>query len=374
LYYMRKTNMQKMIPVSRPILGPNAKKYVNECIKTTWLSSNGPYVKKFEDQFAEYLGVKYAVAVTSGTNAMHCALAAVGVGPDDEIIVADFTYVASLYTPMYLGATPVLVDAKRDSWNMDEDQIEAKISKKTKAIMVAHMYGQPVNMTKVMEVAKKHNLKVVEDAAAALGAEWNGKKAGSMGDVGCFSLYANKTITTGEGGMAVTNNSKYAENLQRLRNMGEKPGRRFYHERLGYTYRMSNLQAAVGLAQIENVQKLMKRKREIGKLYDQLLGKTEKLQLPAHIPQAKNIFWMYGVLSQKREEVRKFLLRNGIETREFHLPLHCQPVIKEAGLFKNEKYPAADYLSKYGFYLPSGPDISDKEIRYVCQKLKEAAG
>ncbi len=357
------------IPVSSPILGKNASKYLWECVDTKWISSGGKFVKLFEEKFAKYLGVKYAISVSSGTNAMHTALAALDIGVGDEVIVPDMTYVAAIYTPMYLGAKPVLIDARKDTWNIDERLIEAKITKQTKAIMPVHMYGLPANMAEIMRLARKYKLVVIEDAAEALGAEYKGKKAGTMGDIGCFSLYANKTVTTGEGGMVVTNSKNLADKIRSIKNMGESPNKRFWHTRRGYTYRMSNLQAAVGLAQLEQVEELMAKKVHIGQMYNKLLKDIPGLQLPAETEGSKNIYWMYSLVPEKHSSnLRAMLKETGIETREFFTPLHRQPMMKPG----KDKYPVADYLSKRGFYIPSGPDLTDRQIRYVCDTIRES--
>jgi len=287
-----------MIPVCEPTLNGNEKKYVLDCLDTNWISSNGKYIELFETKFAEFCNVKYGVSCSNGTTALHLALAVLNIGKDDEVIIPDFTMIATINSVLYTGAKPIVVDSEMQSWNMDVDKIEEKITEKTKVIMVVHTYGHPINMEKVNEIAKKHNLFVIEDAAEAHGAEFNGKKIGSLSDIACFSFYANKIITTGEGGMIVTNNEKYAERAKLLKNHAfTKP--RFVHHEIGFNYRMTNIQAAIGLAQVENVDKLVEARIKNAQLYNQKLKDVKGVILPPEQSNVKNVYWMYGILIEK---------------------------------------------------------------------------
>lgn len=365
-----------MIPVSKPIFAKNAKKYLLECINSGWVSSSGPYVGGFEQKFAQYLGMKYAITATSGTAALHLALTSLEIGKGDEVIVPSFTMIAPVFAILYTGAKPVLADSGLQTWNIDVSQIEKKITKKTKAIIAVHTYGHPVNMDPLIAIAKKHGLFIIEDAAEALGAEYKNKKTGTLGDISCFSFYANKTITTGEGGMVVTNNKSLHKRLLLLKDMAHSRKKRFLHSEIGFTYRMTNMQAALGLAQLEQIEKFVKQKRFIAKFYNQYLSKISYLTLPLEKPWAKSIYWMYGILVNRKSPISKDTLTKklfdkGIDTRDFFIPMHHQPALKKLGLFKKEHYPVADHLSKLGFYLPSGPDISQKQLTLICKTIKE---
>lgn len=365
-----------MIPVSKPIIAKNASKYLMECLDSGWVSSSGPYVAEFEQKFAQYLNVKYAVTTTSGTASIHLSLAALNIGKDDEVIVPAFTMIAPVFAILYTGAEPVLVDGELQTWNIDISQIEKKITKKTKAIIAVHTYGHPVDMNPLIAIAKKHRISVIEDAAEALGTQYKNRKVGTFGDLACFSLYSNKTITTGEGGMVATDNKSLYKRLLLLKDMAHSPKKRFLHTEVGFTYRMTNMQAALGIAQLEQIEKLIKQKIAIAEFYNRHLLDIPYLTLPPNQLWAKNIYWMYGILVNKtspisKEELRKKLFDKGIDTRNFFIPMHRQPVLTKLGLFKRESYPVADYLSKHGFYLPSGPDISQKQLNYICKSIKE---
>ncbi|NQV08592.1 DegT/DnrJ/EryC1/StrS family aminotransferase, partial [Candidatus Woesearchaeota archaeon] len=262
--------MRKFIPVAEPVLEGNELKYVTECVKTGWISSAGKFVKKFEEKFSKYCDCKYGVAVSNGTTALHLALVALGIKKGDEVIVPNFTFVATANAVVYVGGVPVFVDADKETWNIDVDKIEEKITSKTKAIIPVNIYGHPCDMNKIMDIAKKHNLYVIEDCAESHGAEYNGEKTGSFGDISCFSFYGNKIITTGEGGMCVTNNKELAEKMSMLKDHGMKPERRYWHETIGFNYRMTNIQAAIGLAQLENINKFIETKRENTIIYNSL--------------------------------------------------------------------------------------------------------
>lgn len=364
-----------MIPVNEPLLNGNEKKYLNECIDTGWISSEGPFIKKFEDEFAKKVNRNFGVAVCNGTAALELAVEALGIGKGDEVILPTFTIISCASAIIKVGAKPVVVDALPDTWNMDVSQIEKKITPKTKAIMVVHIYGLPIDMDPVLELAKKHNLKIIEDAAEAHGQTYKGKPCGSFGDVSVFSFYPNKLITTGEGGMVMTDNPKLDERLRYLRNLCFTTHKRFVHEDLGWNMRMTNIQAAIGLAQLERWDESIKRKREIGKLYNELLQDAEGLTLPnTHTSYAENIYWIFGITTErtgkKAEEFIKKLGELKIGTRPFFYPIHQQPVLKRMGLFINESYPVAENMYEYGFYLPSGLGITNEQINIVANTLK----
>ncbi len=364
------------IPVNEPLLSGNEKKYLIECIETGWISSEGAFVKKFEKRFAQTVERKYGIAVANGTGALDIAVKAIGIGNDDEVIMPTFTIISCITQIIRSGAKPVFIDSNPLTWNMDISQIEAKITKKTKAIMIVHIYGLPVDMQPILDLAKKYKLKIIEDAAEMHGQTYNGKACGSFGDISIFSFYPNKHITTGEGGMIVTNNEELAEKCKSYRNLCFQQQKRFVHEELGWNYRMTNLQAAVGLAQLENLDKHVKRKREIGNLYNELLKDIPNIQLP--LPKTKyaeNIYWVYGIILKKEcnynaLEIMKKLGAEKIGTRPFFYPMHLQPVFTKKGMFKNQKYPIAENMAERGFYIPSGLGISDEQIEKVSNILK----
>lgn len=367
-----------MIPVSEPLIGKNASKYIEECLKTGWVSSAGSYVEKFEEAFAKFIGTKYAVATNSGTSALHLSLAVLDIQKGDEVILPSFTMIASLLPIIYQGAIPILVDVEKQTCNINPLLIEKKITKKTKAIMPVHMYGHPVNMEPIIELARKYNLAVIEDAAEAHGAEclvnkqW--KKVGSIGDLGCFSFYGNKIITTGEGGMITTNNKHLAERAKSLRNLARTPGRHFLHQEIAFAYRMSNVQAAVGLAELEEIKKYIKRKIAIANLYQEQLGVISEICLPQQAPYAKSVFWQYGILLQTKRktvaQLESYLKKHTIETRRYFTPMHRQPACIKRGLFKNENYPIGEQLEQLGLCLPSGVAISDKDLLFISQTVR----
>jgi len=363
-----------MIPVNEPLLNGNEKKYLNECIDTGWISSEGPFIKKFEEEFAKKSQKKYAVAVCNGTAALEIAIEALDIKEGDEVIMPAFTIISCASAIIKAGATPVLVDSEIETWNMNVQEIEAKITSKTKAIMVVHIYGLPVDMNPLLAIAKKHNLKIIEDAAEAHGQTYYGKPCGSFGDVSVFSFYPNKLITTGEGGMVLTDNEQVAERLRSLRNLCFTAHKRFVHEELGWNMRMTNLQAAVGVAQLERWDDSIKRKREIGKLYTELLKDVNGISLPVvKTDYADNIYWVFGILSKHKPAhvIMKQLGEKGIGTRPFFYPMHLQPILKKIGLYHNESYPNAEKMYNYGFYLPSGLALTDAQIHEVATILKE---
>jgi len=365
-----------MIPVNTPLLDGNEKEYLIECIKTGWISSEGPFVKRFEDQFATAVDRQHAIACANGSGALDIAVAAAGIGPGDEVIMPTFTIISPAASVIRAGAIPVLVDSSLDTWNMDVDQIESKITPATKAIMVVHIYGLPVDMNAVLDIAKRHNLIVIEDAAEMHGQTVRDQPCGSFGLLSTFSFYPNKHITCGEGGMVVTNDAALAERCRGFRNLCFQPQRRFVHEELGWNYRMTNMQAAVGLAQLENLEQHIVRKREIGERYLLQLGGVPGLRLPpVESDYARSVFWVFGVLIEEDhplspEQVIGRLGELKIGTRPFFYPMHWQPVFQNRGLFAGEHYPVAEKLATRGFYLPSGLGLKDSEIETVTTAVR----
>lgn len=365
-----------MIPVNEPHIAPNALKYVSDCIKTGWISSAGSYLKEFEGQFAKRFGVKHAITTTNGTASLHLALAALNIAKGDEVILPSHTMMASAAAVVYTGATPVLVDVERDTWNMDVAQVEGKITKKTKAIMPVHIYGQSVDMDPLLKLAQKHNLYIVEDAAESTGGEYKGRLTGTIGDFGCFSFYANKIITTGEGGIVLTNNDQLANHARLLKDMAHSPKQRFLHEEIGFNYRMTNMQAALGLAQLEELDKYLETKTWMAGLYNKLLSELDGITLPVEKPWAKNVYWMYGILLEDslgltRDRFMQELRERGIDTRTFFVPMNQQPALRKLGLYKRESYPVSDEIGKKGLYLPSGLAITKQQIEMVCEVIKD---
>ena len=367
-----------MIPVCEPLLSGKELEYASDCLKTNWISSAGKYIPEFERRFAEYCGCKYGISTTSGTTALHLALASLGIGTGDEVIIPAFTMAACAFAVIYTGAKPVLVDAEADTWNINVTQLEQRITKRTKAIMPVHIYGHPCDMGPIMDIAKRHNLFVVEDAAEAHGAEYKGTRVGGIGQAGCFSFYANKIITTGEGGMIVTNDAQLADKAKRLKDQAFSPQRRFLHTNVGFNYRMTNIQAAIGLAQIESIDRFVEMRRKNATLYNAGLKDIPGITLPQEREWAKNVYWMYGILAENKLGVTRDLLmqklkEKGIDTRTFFIPMHVQPAFLDMGLFKGERYPVATELSEKGLYLPSGSGLKSEEINYVCTCIKNIA-
>lgn len=367
-----------MIPVCEPSLIGNEIEYVTDCLKSNWISSSGKYIQMFEEKFSSFCQVKYGVGCSNGTVAIHLALESLGIGKKDEVIVPTFTMIASSNAVIYSGAKPVLVDADKETWNIDANLIEEKITKKTKAIMPVHIYGHPCDMDAINKIAKKYNLLVVEDAAESHGAEYKGKRTGSLSDAAAFSFYSNKIITTGEGGMVVTGDEKIAEKSRLLRNHAfTEP--RFLHKEMGFNYRMTNIQAAIGVAQMENADKLVESRIKNAKVYSSLLKKVKGITLPPQKEWAKNVYWMYGILIGKdfgpsKGEVMKKLLEKGVETRSFFYPLHRQPVYAgndERFPDLSGSYPVAEELYAKGIYLPSSSFLAKEQIRFIVEKLAE---
>jgi perosamine synthetase len=369
--------MNDFIPVNEPLLDGNEKKYLLECIDTGWISSEGPFIKEFEQRFAARVNRKHGIAVTNGTAAIDAAVDALGIGKGDEVIMPTFTIISCITQIIRCGAVPVLVDSDPVTWNMDVTQIESKITSRTKAIMVVHIYGLPVDMDPVLDIAQRNGLKIIEDAAEMHGQKYRGKPCGSFGDISTFSFYPNKHITTGEGGMIVTDDDELAETCRSLRNLCFQPQKRFVHERLGWNLRMTNVQAALGLAQLERLDEFVVKKRSIGDLYTERLKDLRGIQLPlAHTEYADNIYWVYGLILDDAigfdaEDAMKRLAAKGIGSRPFFYPMHLQPVLRRMGLFNGENYPAAERLYRKGLYIPSGLALNNAQIECCAASLLE---
>lgn len=369
--------MYNFIPVNEPVLDGNEKKYLCECIDSGWISSEGPFVKKFEDEFARYIGRKHGIAVSNGTAALEAAVQALQLKKGSEVILPAFTIISCAQAITKAGLVPVVVDCEEDTWNIDVEQIEDKITSKTSAIMVVHIYGLPVKMDKVLRLAHKYNLKVIEDAAEAHGQEYRGKKCGSFGDISIFSFYPNKIITSGEGGMILTDDDYLAERCRGARNLFFQKSRRYIHEEIGSNFRITNLQAAIGVAQLEKIDDHIRRKRQIGKLYNEMFVDLEGVRIPVTKTEyAENIYWIYGlVIGEKYNinalQVMDTLNQEGIGTRGFFYPIHKQPVYLKQGWFGNVVCPNAERLADKGFYIPSGLGISNEQISVVSKKLIE---
>ena len=372
--------MSDFIPVNEPLLDGNEKKYLLECLESGWISSEGPFIKEFEQKFAARVNRKHGIAVTNGTAAIDASVEALGIGPGDEVIMPTFTIISCINQIVRCGATPVLVDSDSFTWNMDVTQIEAKITTRTKAIMVVHIYGLPVDMDLVLDIAKRYGLKILEDAAEMHGQTYRGKPCGTFGDISTFSFYPNKHITTGEGGMIVTDDDELAETCRSLRNLCFQQQKRFVHERLGWNLRLTNMQAALGLAQLEQLDEFVARKRAMGEQYTELLKDLPGVQLSlAHTDYAINIYWVYGLILDDAigfdaAEAIKRLAAKGIGSRPFFYPMHQQPVLKRLGLFEGEIYPVAERLARRGFYIPSGLALRDAQIVCCADTVREVLG
>lgn len=373
--YFKVSRKKILVSVSEPLLNGNEKKYLLSCLKTNSISSSGNFIKKFENKFASYVNRRHGIAVSSGTAALQIAVDALKLKKGDEVILPAFTIISCILPLVRAGIVPILIDSDLKTWNMDVSSIKKKITKKTKAIIVPHIYGLPVEMSHIIRIAKKFKLKIIEDAAEVLGLEYNEKKCGSFGDISIFSFYANKHITTGEGGMIVTNSNKIADDCRGLRNICFNKKRRFSHDQLGWNFRMTNFQAAIGLAQLEDINKKIKKKRSIGNFYNQKFKDCRDIILPlAKTSYAENIYWVYGIIVKKRINLKKItnkLLKKGIETRPFFWPLNKQPILNKLGYFKNLKMPKAEYLADRGFYIPSGLSLTKIQQKYVVEVFKK---
>ena len=388
-----------MIPVNEPKLARRTLAYVADCVESGWISSAGSYIGRFEDAFAAYLGVKHAVTTTSGTTALHLALAALGIGPGDEVVLPAQTMIAVPYAVSYTGARPVVLDVERDTYNLDPDRVreflttgcrwdgrkKALVNRKTggrvRALLPVHLYGHPCAMDEILALAAEFGLLVVEDAAEAHGALYysgsdkrQGRFCGAMGAAGCFSFYANKILTTGEGGMVVTNDDALADRARRLKDLAHAPGRRFLHTELAYNYRMTNVQAAIGLAQLEEIDRFVALKRKMAAAYRRGLSGVPGLTLPVEKPWARSVYWMYAVVVEDefgltRDELSAALKRAGVDTRTFFIPVHRQPLYAKDKAFRGVRCPVSDELAEKGFYLPSGLALTPAQIAVVCDAV-----
>lgn len=364
------------IPVNEPLLNGNEKKYLCECIDSGWISSEGSFVKEFEQKMSATVGRKYGIAVSNGTAALEVAVQALGIGAGDEVIMPTFTIISCAMAVTKLGAVPVLVDSDLHTWNMDVEEIESRITNRTKAIMIVHLYGLPVEVDPILDLARKYNLKIIEDAAEMHGQTYHGKPCGSFGDISTFSFYPNKHVTTGEGGMVVTDNEELAERCRSLRNLCFRKDVRYVHDEISDNYRFTNLQAAVGLAQLERLDEFIERKRVMGSYYTEKLQGIDGLLLPiAKTDYADSIYWVYGLVLDRHiqadnKAVQKILAEEGIGTRTFFWCMHEQPIYKKDGLFAGECYPNAEYLARKGFYIPSGLALTEEQMERVVDKVK----
>jgi perosamine synthetase len=364
-----------MIPVFEPEIGEQEIELVVDALRKGEISGSfGEYLPRFESEFAKFCGAKHGVAVTSGTTALEIAVAAAGIRAGDEVLMSACTNIATALAVYRNNAISVPVDSENETWNLDLDLVESLITPKTKAIIPVHIYGHPVDMDRLNAIAKQHGLVVIEDAAEAHGAEVRGKRVGGLSELGCFSFYANKIITTGEGGMVVTSDDKLAEQLRLLRNLGfTKP--RFYHEVPGYNFRMTGMQAAFGLAQLAKIDRFIEDRRRVARMYNEALASIAELQLPPELPWAKNVYWMYSVVlrptgKQRRDELMKFLLQNGVDTRTMFCPMNKQPFLRAQPGFRDIDCPVAENLWANGFYLPSSSSVTEANVATIADLIK----
>lgn len=362
------------IPVYEPFLNGNEKKYVDDCLDTSWISSKGKYVNLFEQKFSEYTGAAHAVAVSNGTVAIHLALAALGIGPGDEVLVPTLTYIASVNPIVYLGATPVFVDSTVDNWQMDLSDLESRITAKTKAVVAVHLYGNVCDMDRLVAICRKHHLLLVEDCAEALGSTWNGRHVGTFGDIGCFSFFGNKTVTTGEGGMVVTGDDDLAKRLACLKSQGLSPVRYYWHDVVGYNFRMTNIEAAIGLAQLEQVEEIMARKRRIAEYYKSEFSKRElPLSVLWETEHVHNAMWLPTIRlndATRRDSLMADLKeKHDVETRPAFYPVHTMPMyVKYAA---GKEFPGAERLSYAGMNLPGFPGMTAEQQERVIESLAQ---
>ncbi len=373
-----------MIPVNEPVFGEREAEYTAECIRTGWVSSAGRFIEEFEQRWAAFCGMKYGVAVNNGTSALELAVETLGLKPGDEVIIPSFTIISCALAIVRNGGVPVLVDCDPVTFGLDASHVESRITSRTRAIMPVHIYGHPVDIDPILALAKKHHLVVIEDAAEVHGAEYhsgrNGsspqwRRCGGLGDISTFSFYANKLVTTGEGGMALTNDAEVAERMRSQRNLCFRPERRFYHTHLGNNFRITNLQAAVGVAQLERIDEIVARKRRMGHRYTAQLDGIARLQLPVEQPWARAVYWMYAVVLDEATgidalEFARRLKNEGVETRPFFLGMHEQPALHDLGFFKGERYPVTERIARQGLYLPSGLALTDDQIDQVCAAVR----
>jgi perosamine synthetase len=372
-----------VIPVSEPLLAGREREYVDECLRTGWISSSGRFIGAFESAWATYCDRAHGIAVSNGTVALQLAIAALNLDPGDEVIIPTFTIISCATAVVAAGGVPVLVDADPATWTMDVGQVQAKITPRTKAVMPVHIYGHPVEMGPLLDLAEQHGFTIVEDAAEAHGAEYRSpqhggawRSAGSFGALSCFSFYANKLVTTGEGGMVLTDDHRLAERCRLLRNLAFRPDRRFLHDELGFNFRITNVQAAIGLAQVERIDATVARKREIARRYTNRL-RGLPVGLPVEREWARSVWWMYGLIVDESTGLDAVALADrlrerDVETRPFFLGMHAQPALRARGWFDGQRYPVADRLARQGLYLPSGVGLTNDQIDEVCDAVRAA--
>ena len=382
---MKKSDSNERIPVNEPSIGELELQNVSECVRTGWISSAGSFIEKFENQWAAYCGRQYGIAVSNGSAALQVAVACLDLKKGDEVILPSFTIISCITAILNNGGVPVLVDCDPNTWCMDVSQVEAKLSKRTRAVMPVHIYGHPVNMDPLLNLALEYKLDIIEDAAEAHGAEYLTKtegrepfwkRCGSFGLASTFSFYANKLITTGEGGMVLTDDGHFAEKARLQRNLCFTGERRFKHEELGFNFRLTNIQAAIGVAQLTRIEEIVARKRRMGRNYNERLQHINGLQLPTEEMWARNVYWMYGIVISERtgmdaQELAQKLSERGVETRPFFLGMHEQPALHRLGLFSDERYPVTERIAKQGLYLPSGLALTDTQLDRVCEAVAE---
>jgi perosamine synthetase len=358
------------IPVYQPLLQGNEKKYVLDCLDSTWISSKGKYIAEFEEQFAQYIGMNHAATVTNGTLAIHLALLALGVGTDDEVIVPTLTYIASVNAIRYTGATPVFADSEREYWQLDPKEIKRLITPRTKAIMPVHLYGGACDMPAIIEIAREHNLFVIEDCAEAIGTKYGDKRVGSFGDIAAFSFFGNKTITTGEGGMVMTNDETLYNRCIHLKGQGLAQYRQYWHDVIGYNYRMTNICAAIGLAQFENIDRIISKKLQVVEWYKKYLSENKYISIHKERNGTFHTYWMCSILvddPKDRDLLRDYLDKAGIETRPLFYPVHTMPMYSE----KYQRLRNAEWIGWRGINLPSYPELTEEQIKYICEKINE---
>jgi perosamine synthetase len=361
--------MDLKYPVYTPSLKGNEKKYVNECLDTTWISSRGKFISSFEKAYSNYIGVEYASAVSNGTVALHLASLALGIGPGDEVILPTFTFVATANALLYIGATPVFVDSLRDTWQADPADIERKITSKTKAIILVHLYGHACNMDAIIPICKRNNLLLIEDCAEAIGSLYKNKPIGSFGDIATFSFFGNKTITTGEGGMVLSNSKELIDKVNHYKSQC-MTNTAYWHDLLGFNYRMTNICAAIGLAQLERIDEIINRKIGIADLYRKLF-KNSKIEFHAFNKDVFHTYWMCSILlpsAEKRDLLRQYLYKNSIDSRPLFFPIHTMPYFQK---YAKGEFPVVTDISTRGINLPSYPDLSDDDVIFIAQKVLE---
>lgn len=371
--------MTDFIPVCEPFLNGNEIKYVTDAISTGWISSNGKYVTDFEHSFAEYCGMKYGVAVCNGTVALHLALVALGIGKGDEVIIPSFTMIATAYAVCYVGAKPVFIDADKDTWNLDVTKIEEKITSRTKAIIPVHIFGNPCDMDAIKLIAEKYKLFIIEDAAEAHGAEYKGKKVGSFSSIGCFSFFANKILTTGEGGMVLTNDKYLYNQCRYFKNMCFPPNgpRNYQHKDIGFNYRMSNLHAAIGLAQVEKADEYRSMRIRNAMLYMENLKDCAGIIFQKNQTNGKNVHWMNTIVidpkkyGHTKSQLIEHLRKSQIDTRLLFVSMARQESLKKYGCDIVDEYPVTDWLTENGVYIPSATSLTEEQIKYICDVIKE---